>query len=870
MGAMVLAILGLPAIEIVAANHIQNMLLASYLVLLGGGLGLAFFVLVILRHHRYERESAAQHYRSLAEATPDGLAIVDENGLVIYANPALLMMTGSGGPETWLRKSVTKWTEISEDEAAAWHAPVLTRQEMMSNVRMHLRHADGHLVAVEANAGPFDLNGRPGMIWVIRDLTSSRSAQAAKALAEAKALAIIDNITDGIIVYDLDAEGRPKAVQMNPAAQELLGRPIEDLQGEFDWVSSSILDAEGRPLTVDRIPSFIVSRTGEPYTSVQRVRSPGGVRRWLRTTANPVFNHQGTIVGVVISLVDVTQDQADRAASEADRARLSELVVSGLRSEQALRAAEQVAIAGSRQKSVFLATMSHEIRTPMNAVIGMTGLLLETPLDSDQKEFVETIRSSGRSLLGIINNILDFSKIEADGLQLELGPFDVHDCIDDALDLVAATPRSRDVELVGHVDSRCPAVVVGDVTRFRQVLVNLLSNAVKFTSRGHVLLTVETVDSSAVTASGSAEAVDLGTGPPVRLRIAVADTGIGIHRESLPGLFDPFSQGDTSTTRLYGGTGLGLTISHRLVQAMGGELVVDSVAGKGSTFSFTVPFERSPQELGPTVPECLGGRTALLVTDKSITRRMMRLDLESWGMQVTEATSGITATAMVGVRGGFDIALIDKQMPGITGQELADAFHRDPCAEHLPVVLLTSLEDSKALEYEGFAAVLRKPVRRSRLMEVVADVFRHTASTTTTPPSPLVMEYGNSASMRVLMAEDNPINQRVGQLMLEKLGHTVEVVANGQEAVRATGLVTYDAVFMDVDMPEMDGLDATRAIRRMLPPDRQPRIIALTAGALDEDQTACLEAGMNDFLAKPVRFEDLHDALTRAADHGPT
>jgi CheY-like chemotaxis protein len=248
---------------------------------------------------------------------------------------------------------------------------------------------------------------------------------------------------------------------------------------------------------------------------------------------------------------------------------------------------------------------------------------------------------------------------------------------------------------------------------------------------------------------------------------------------------------------------------------------------------------------------------------------MMRLDLESWGMQVTEAASGTAATAMVVGRGVFDIALIDKQMPGPTGRELADAFHRHPCFAHLPVILLTSLEDPAALSNDGFAAVIRKPVRGSRLMEALAGAFRPSAATSPARSTPAGSANRRSVRMRVLMAEDHPVNQRLGQLMLEKLGHTVEVVANGQEAVRAMGLVTYDAVFMDVDMPEMDGLEATRTIRRLLPPDRQPRIIALTAGAMDEEKTACREAGMDDFVAKPVRLEGLNDALTRAAHHVP-
>jgi PAS domain S-box-containing protein len=575
--------------------------------------------------------------------------------------------------------------------------------------------------------------------------------------------------------------------------------------------------------------------TGEPIDLRHRaIRADDGQVRWLQASGER--DSSGSKVRLSGAVIDVT-----------------DFVMAGELSETARDLAEKE----SRHKSAFLATMSHEIRTPMNAVIGMTGLLLDTSLSADQQEFVETVRNSGDALLRVINDILDFSKIEAGALELEQRPFDLRVSVDDALELVAASSTERGLELVGHVDKGCPPTVLGDVSRLRQVLVNLLSNAVKFTSQGEVVLTVEP---------------DTSHGDETWLHFSVADTGIGIPLDDMANLFSRFSQVDTSTTRVYGGTGLGLAISQRLVGAMGGSLQVDSTVGAGSTFDFSI-------QLDPCLPEGesvdsesfadLASRTALVVDDNATSRRILRLQLEGWGMRVTEAASAEAAMELVDSEMRFGVALLDMRMPQMNGWELAELIRRSTGTGDLPLILLTSTGEPRLDRTRRglFSAVLTKPVRSTRLQQALRGALMPGAPKTVPDPRRATEKAEGQTVLRVLLAEDNAVNQRLGRLMVEKLGHHMDVVANGREATEAVRLAPYDVVLMDVEMPVMDGLDATRSIRRQLPRARQPRIVAMTASALVDDQSACSEAGMDDYLAKPVRLGELDAALRAATAH---
>ena len=647
-----------------------------------------------------------------------------------------------------------------------------------------------------------------------------------------------------------------------------------------------LLDADGVPVAVhpaDRL-AYLTAMTAanNPYgdrngvleLDLRIVYSDGSIR-WLRVRgitefagdANSENLRPWRAAGAVVDITgrksfeealrkardDLEQRVRERTGElsqakmelERSNAGLKAEIVEHEKTEEALRRAKELADAATKAKSEFMANMSHEIRTPMNAVIGMTSLLLDDDsLNAEQRDFIETIRMSGDALMVIINDILDFSKMDQEKTVLEEQPFSLHKCIEESIDLVAVQADEKNLNLTYAIDEKVPDEIMGDPARLRQILVNLLNNAGKFTREGYIKLSV----SDRVSAENH------------EIHFAIQDTGIGISADNIEKLFRPFSQVETSTTRNYGGTGLGLAISKKLVELMGGRIWVESMPGKGSTFHFTINVLAAPSGEKPflnLIQPQLVGKHVLIVDDNKTNRHILGLQAYSWGMVPLIASSGRDALSWIQRGDDFDLVILDGDISDIDGLVLAKEMRKVNRA--LPLVLLTSLVRVDAPD--RFTVVLTKPIKLAQLFVVLLDLF---AGKPTEVSSQAGGDGDNALprSPRILLAEDNTSNQKVIMSMLKRLGYSADPVANGIEALQALGRQHYDIVLMDVRMPEIGGLDATRIIRQRWP-ENGPKVIAITAYALEGDMKKCLDSGMDDYISKPVKMSDLEKVLNK-------
>jgi two-component system, sensor histidine kinase and response regulator len=687
-----------------------------------------------------------------------------------------------------------------------------------------------------------------GTMGISKDVTALKRIESELQFERDLLRALLDSSPDRIIFKDLHG----RILKCSKAMAKQLGQgEAAGAEGktDFDFYPQDIAQAYVQE------EQRVLNSSTPLINKVEKTLDAEGVEHWISMSKVPIY-HEGKVSGLVGTARDITA--LKQAEFELEKAR-------------------DAALESTRLKSEFLANMSHEIRTPMNAVIGMTGLLLETDLDPDQRDFAETVRSSADALLTVINDILDFSKIEAGKLSFEVIDFDLVELVEGAVELLAARALSKGIELVSWVHHEVPTLLQGDPGRMRQVLSNLLSNAVKFTEHGEVVVRVSKVSENE---------------KRVILRFTVTDTGIGISVKAMSHLFQPFTQADGSMTRKFGGTGLGLAICKQLVEMMNGQIGVESASGKGSTFWFTVNLAKQPPgayaHKADTSKFNLTGLRVLVVDDNATNRQILHHQIISWRMRNGQAACGREALSILRAEAAagdpYDLVILDMQMPEMDGLSLAKTIATDPLLTVTKMVMLTSLVqrfDSNELKAAGIAACLVKPVKQSKLFDCLVTVMsdsilhgaqpRKIAAKAPTPTTPRPSPATAARAIRLLLAEDNMVNQKVALRQLQKLGYSADAVANGLEVLEALTRIPYDVILMDCQMPEMDGYDATRTIRqregdatRSGGHIRKHFIIAMTANALQGDREKCLAAGMDDYLCKPVQLNELQSALERA------
>lgn len=804
-----------------------------------------------------------QYYPILTEKEESVLIVPVTNVAILYLVYASRELADE--PLANLLASLSKKLSVAI-EACTAHANIIKEIQVREKAEKELKKKTEQLISSEKELQRLyreSEQARKSLLSILEDV-----AQKEKALkeSESKLNSILSSIDDTVLVFDQD--GRfitPKHSlkgQLYTTPEKFIGKkPSEVMPSHLNKIFLDAFDKIGKGQVAE-------------YDYWLKIE---GKSLWFSVKHSPMF-----IDSELMGSVAVVRDITERKAAQ------KELSEANKKLQDAVNRANQLAVeaqAANTAKSEFLANMSHEIRTPMNGVIGMTDLLLDTELTSEQLEYAKTIKKSGNSLLAIINDILDFSKIEAGKFELETLDFDLRMTLEDMTEVLAVRAYEKGLEITCLIKPEVPALLRGDPGRLRQIITNLIGNAIKFTEQGEVAMHV-TLDNE-----------DNGM---VMIRFAVKDTGRGMPADKLDILFNPFTQADSSTTRKFGGTGLGLTISKQLCEMMGGQIGVESKEGKGSTFWFTARLNKQPsgRKMEITTPDdvSLKGMRILAADDNATNRRVLAGMISSWKCRHEEVKDAATALdrlrAAAASEDPFRIAILDMVMPEMNGETLGRIIKNDPALRDTVLVMMTSIGtrgDAGRFEKAGFAVYLTKPVKRSQLFNCLMAAIGRKPSDQTSPDKIITrhtVAEKSKQKTRILLAEDNIINQKVALKVLEKLGYRADVVANGLEALKALEMISYDMVLMDVQMPEMDGLEATKEIRKREELIAQKKdagfsdelsalsfqhsarskhvpIIAMTAHAMEGDKEMCLKAGMDDYLTKPIRPGKFGETIAR-------
>jgi len=808
----------------------------------GGRRMLTYFDITALRRSQQAAEEHAGALKTVLDNTKAGLSWVDSDLVLRAFNEPFLELLGfpldrfrvGDSLETVFRYNAERG-EYGEGDI---EEQVRSRLELAARFEPHAferTRPDGRLLRIQGWPVP-----EGGFVTVYSDITEQRQHEQAieearrrAEAAEARLVAAVEALSDGFVLYD--AENRLVLCNqafrdMNPSIAEHIVPGVHYREMLRHSIAVGAWpEAEGREeeWITERITKV---ESGDNEETLQLADGRWiAFRNWRAET--------GERVGIRIDVTRLKQREAELVQARSD------------------------AEAANRAKSQFLANMSHEIRTPMNGVLGMTGLLLDTALDEVQRDYAMTIYESGEALLDILNDILDFSKVEAGHLQLEFGDFDLQGVVDSVVELMGPRAHGKGIELPTYIARDVPTRLAGDAGRLRQILLNLTGNAIKFTDEGAVAVEVDVM----IESLGPEEAV---------LRFQVIDSGIGIPEEVQPMLFAPFTQADTSTTRQYGGTGLGLAICRELVTLMGGEIGVESEPGKGSLFWFTARFVRRSDDTARHLQELaqgLDGKRVLVVDDNPVNRRVFERQLAGFGMQVVAVDSAAAARdaleASLAQSERFVAAIVDHMMPGCDGIDFGSAVRADPRFADVKLVLSSSsglVNSDSAAQELGFDAALPKPIRRSVMLAAMASVLglRYEGPQPAARRAPRIPQVATEGHLRILVVDDVKVNQRLVSTILSSCGFRVDLAANGLEAIDALEQLPYDLVLMDVQMPELDGLEATRRIRRLAGVPAQVPIIAMTANAMQGDREKCLQAGMNDYVSKPIDRSQLLEKIS--------